>query len=106
MKKLLYKSSDVRKAIAQIFSLSKGRRVAITAFVGDGAEAYLRKPEGLTLICWPKAGGTNPNALRKLIKLRVQVYFADALHMKLYWTEDKGAIITSANLSTNALGIG
>ena len=106
MKKVLYKSSDIRKEIAQIFSSSKGRRVAITAFVGDGAEAYLRKPEGLQLICWPKAGGTNPNALRNLIKKGIGVYFADALHMKVYWTEDCGAVITSANLSTNALGAG
>jgi hypothetical protein len=80
--------------------------VAITAFVGKGAEAYLPKPEGLELICWPKAGGTNPYGLRKLIKRGAEVSFVDSLHMKLYWTEDKGAVITSANLSTNALGAG
>jgi len=34
------------------------------------------------------------------------VSFVDSLHMKVYWTEDKGAVITSANLSTNALGAG
>jgi len=104
--KILYTSADVRKAIIELFESSKGRRVAITAFVGSGSEAYLRKPEGIELVCWPKAGGTNPDALRKLIKLGVKVSFAKSLHMKIYWTADKGAVITSANLSKNALGAG
>lgn len=103
---VLYTSAEVRQAIIEIFSSSKGRRVAITAFVGNGAEAYLPKAKGIELVCWPKAGGTNPHALRQLLKRGVQVYFADSLHMKVYWTEDKGAVITSANLSTNALGSG
>jgi hypothetical protein len=106
MKRILYKSANVRHEIERLFSSAKGRRVAITAFVGNGAEAYLRKPKGITLICWPKAGGTNPNALRILKDLGVNIYFANSLHMKVYWTEDCGAIITSANLSTNALGSG
>jgi hypothetical protein len=106
MERILYTSQDVRKAIIHLFSSSKGRRVAITAFVGDGAEAYLPKPMGLNLICWPKAGGTNPNTLRILKKGRVKISFADSVHMKVYWTEDQGAVLTSANLSTNALGSG
>ena len=106
MKKVLYKSADIRREIAEMFSSSKGRRVAITAFVGDGAEAFLRKHKGIELICWPKEGGTNPNAIRELVKREVKVFFADSLHMKVYWTADRGAIITSANLSTNALGSG
>ena len=104
--KILYTSAEVRKTIIEIFSKSKGRRVAITAFVGSGAEAYLPKPKGIELICWPKAGGTNPEAIRKLLKVGAKVRFADALHMKVYWTEDKGIVITSANLSINALGSG
>jgi len=104
--KILYTSLDVRNAIIDIFSASKGRRVAITAFVGSGSEAYLPKPSGIELVCWPKAGGTNPTALKKLIKKGVEVSFVNALHMKIYWTEDKGAVLTSANLSKNALGAG
>jgi hypothetical protein len=104
--RILYTSHDVRKTIIDIFTASKGRRVAITAFVGRGAEAYLPKPEGLELVCWPKAGGTNPYALRKLMERGADVSFVDSLHMKVYWTEDKGSVITSANLSTNALGAG
>lgn len=106
MKKIIYKSAEIREEIGKLFASSKGRRVAVTAFVGEGAEAYLRKPKGLHIYCWPKAGGTNPNALRKLIRLGALVHFSDALHMKVYWTEDRGAVVASANLSTNALGSG
>jgi len=104
--KILYKSSQVRDAIIKLFKSSKKRRVAITAFVGDCAGAYLPNPEGIELICWPKAGGTNPYEIRELLDRKVKVFFSDRLHMKVYWTEDKGAIISSANLTTNALGVG
>jgi hypothetical protein len=104
--KTLYTSADVKKAIVDLFENSKGRRVAITAFVGSCAEEYLPYSDGIELVCWPKAGGTNPNAIRTLVKRGVKVSFVESLHMKIYWTEDKGAVITSANLSTNALGTG
>lgn len=96
----------VQQTIKKIFGSSRGRRVAITAFVGNNASAYLPNPKGVELVCWPKAGGTNPSAIRDLIDREVNIYFANAVHMKVYWTEDKGVVITSANLSTNALGAG
>jgi hypothetical protein len=106
MRRVLYTSPDVRQAINKVFQNAKKRRVAIVAFVGEGAEAYLPHPKGLQLYCWPKAGGTDPHTLRKLIKRGVKAFFVDRLHMKVYWGEDSGAVITSANLSTNALGSG
>jgi hypothetical protein len=84
----------------------KTRRVAITAFVGDGARAFIRNPKGVEIICWPKAGGTNPLELRRLKKAGARIRFADRVHMKVYWAAKRGVIITSANLSTNALGAG
>lgn len=104
--RILYSSSEIRQTIRDLFSKSNDRRVAIAAFVGASAEAYLPKPKGIEVICWPKAGGTNPNAVLDLIDRDVVVYFADAMHMKIYWTKDKGTVITSANLSTSALGVG
>ena len=106
MQKTIYTSADLRKAIIDLFSSPTGPRVAVSAFVGTGAETYLPSPDGLQLYCWPKAGGTNPSALRRLIKAGVNVFFADSLHMKLYWAKERGCILTSANLSTNALGAG
>jgi len=103
---ILYRSADVRNKIIDIFETSSSRRVAIAAFVGDGAGTYIPNPKGLQVVCWPKAGGTNPDAVRRLIENGARVYFCDSLHMKVYWTSDKGAVITSANLSQNALGSG
>lgn len=104
--KILYTSGAVRSALTALFSNPHRRRVAIAAFVGGGAGAFLPNPKGIELICWPQAGGTNPSAIRELMAAGVQVKFADTLHMKVYWAEGKGVIITSANLSTNALGAG
>ena len=104
--KLLHTSAAVREAIIDLSSSANKRRVAVVGFVGDGAEPYLPRPNGIELYCWPKAGGTNPNVLRRLAKKGVRVRFVDSLHMKVYWAADKGAFVTSANLSTNAMGMG
>lgn len=104
--KILYTSAEVRHEVIRLFSSHRRRRIAIVAFVGDGAEVYLQNPKCLHVICWPKAGGTNPHEIRQLLHRGVRVSFCDSLHMKLYWAEGRGAIITSANLSTNALGSG
>jgi hypothetical protein len=105
--KVLYTSKEVRSAIAEIFRSGKnGRRVAVSAYVGDGADFYLPFPDRVQVICSPTPGATNPNAIRKLISLGARVQFADRLHMKVYWAEAVGVVVTSANLSTNALGVG
>ncbi len=104
MANLLYTSYDISEAIRRLFSSPHVRRVAIVAFVGSGVERYLPSPNGIELVCWPQPGSTNPNAIRRLMSLGVDVSFADNLHMKVYWAKGQGAIITSANLSTNALG--
>jgi len=104
--RILATSAAIRSAIGELMSPGATRRVAIAAFVGEGARAFIRNPKGVEVICWPKAGGTNPLELRRLQKAGARIRFADRLHMKLYWAAARGAIITSANLSTNALGAG
>lgn len=96
----------IRKEVRRLFDKEKGRRVALVAFVGKNAEAYLPRPKGLELVCWPQAPGTNPATVEFLLKKKVDVRFAKRLHMKVYWTESQGAVVTSANLSTNAYGAG
>ena len=103
--RILSTTAEIQRAVVRLMQPGV-RRVAITAFVGAGASAYIPKPEGVTVVCWPKAGGTNPAAVRDLLARGADVLFADRLHMKLYWAEGRGAIIGSANLSTNALGSG
>ena len=104
--KILYTSQSIRNAIVGLMSPGKVRRVAITAFVGNDARAYIPRPHGVEIVCWPKAGGTNPLELRRLKKLGAKIRFCDGLHMKVYWASSRGSAITSANLSTNALGAG
>lgn len=106
MTEVLYSSREIRNDIRGLFRVPSPRRVAIVAFVGEGAEAYLPNPSGLELVCWPKAGGTNPRTLRQLIRRGVKVSLARSVHMKVYWSQAAGCIITSANLSTFALGAG
>jgi hypothetical protein len=104
--KFLETGQDVARELRRIFRAERGRRIAVVGFVGSRAEAYLPRPKGIELVCWNRVPGTNPVALRRLKKLGVQVSFAKNLHMKVYWTQHCGAIVASANLSTNAFGSG
>ncbi len=105
--KFLPDGQSIRREVKRIFKSERGRRVALVAFVGKSADAYLPRPKGLELICWPQAPGTNPTMIDELMNNKnVHVQFADRLHMKVYWTAKHGAVVTSANLSTNAYGRG
>lgn len=106
MSKFLPTGQAVRSEVRKIFTRETGRRVALVAFVGGDAEAYLPRPKGLQLICWPQPTGTNPRAIRRLQKQGVKVMFAPRLHMKVYWTASSGAVVASSNLSANAYGSG
>lgn len=102
---ILPDSASVRRKVKAVFS-TKGRKVAVVAFVGQDAETYLGKYlRGTEIYCWPRAGGTNPHAIQDLrSKFGCKVYFANKLHMKIFWSRDRGCVIGSANLTNNALG--
>lgn len=106
MTRFLPDGQSIRREVHRLFQTERGRRVAIVAFIGKSAEAYLPKPAGIELVCWPHAPGTNPETIKLLIRKGVDVRFAERLHMKVYWTATKGAVVASSNLSTNAYGAG
>ena len=101
----LYAANDLRKGIRSLYlkKHNKCRRVACVAFIGADCLDYIPFAEGLEVYCWPKARGTNPQGLIRLIDAGAIVSFIDRLHTKVYWTEGIGTIVTSANLSQNAL---
>lgn len=107
MPRVLYKSAEVHAQIKRLFGSPNPSdvRVALVAYVGSDAESYLPHPKGLRVICAPSSG-TDPDAIRRLINRGARVEVADKLHMKVYWSQRRGCIITSANASSNALGIG
>lgn len=102
--KYLYESNSIRESINELFANSN-EKWAVVGFVGYGALDQL--PTGvvrLSVICWPKAGGTHPEGIRRLMKAGIKVYFCNNLHHKLYWSKGVGLIAGSANLSARALG--
>lgn len=103
---LLYSSAEIHARVKRLFGQPSpsDQRVALVAYVGSDGERYLPHPEGLRLICNPSAGGTDPDTLRRLIKRRAKVEISDSLHMKVYWSRNRGCVITSANASSSALG--
>ncbi len=106
MTQVLYTSDAVSRKVKEIMKDDQCERVVVVAFVGKGAESYIGNPWGLQLICWPQPGSTNPETLKLLIKEGAIVHFCDKLHMKVYWSEKHGTVLTSANLTNNGLGYG
>jgi hypothetical protein len=104
MVKYLYNSSEIRTQIEKIFLSPAKEKWAIVGFVGYGGLDQLPKGvTGLQVICWPKAGATHPDGVRRLLEADISVYFCENLHHKLYWAKDVGLIAGSANLSARAL---
>lgn len=101
--KVLRNSSEIREAVWQLFSAPKTRRVALVAYVGTDAQDYLPSPAGIELICWDKEGSTDPDAIRALRNVKINVSFSKNLHMKVFWAEKRGVIIGSSDLSNNGL---
>jgi len=100
----LRNSREIKTQLSSLFSKA-GNKWAVVGFVGYNALDHLpSNVSDLSVVCWPKAGGTNPDGVRRLIDHGISVYFCDRLHHKIYWRQDAGLIVGSANLSENALG--
>jgi hypothetical protein len=82
------------------------RRVIVVAYVGVDAPDLIPDFNDVELYCWPQVGATDPNALATLQspEYGAKVFLSDGLHVKLYWVEGTGYVVTSANLSRSALG--
>lgn len=98
---VLYTASTLQAAIRRVLAPGERDRVAIAPYVSSHALTVLAAPKGLRLICKldPK---TDADTLRTLRKRGVRLEHAIALHMKVYHSA-AGCVITSANLSRNAL---
>lgn len=105
---ILYTSSEILMRLLKLFGNpdKDDRRVALVAYVGGGARAFLAAPSGMRVICNPSPGGTSARVLRELIQAGAEVQLSLHLHSKVYWSEKRGCIVGSANASTNALGVG
>jgi hypothetical protein len=77
------------------------------AFWGRGAEkSFGAKISNVKIICNLNMGGTNPEPIKILSKdvRRFELRQCDTLHAKVY-IGDQSAVVTSANNSTNGLGV-
>lgn len=98
---------DARRATQEIRRgvLKGGSARLIVAFWGDGAATRLGiadRPQAVSVVCNLKMGGTNPDEIRRLINLGVDVQQCDELHGKVYMFDDR-VVIGSSNASSNGL---
>lgn len=107
MPEVLYRSAAIKKKINELFDApgKSDRRVALVAYIGQDYADYLPSPRGVDVVCNPTPGATSVIAVDGLRKAGALVRFSDKLHMKVYWSKARGCVITSANLSKNALGV-
>ena len=105
---ILYSSNELRDAIKKILANPEAddRRVALVAYVGGQAQAFLPHPRGLEIVCWLQPGSSDPQTIERLIRRGAKVYKSERMHMKVYWSSRRGCVICSANASGNALGGG
>jgi len=100
---ILLTADAIAKRVQYVLEAPQGERYAIVAFIGARPLEWIRKPENLHVYCWPSAGGTHPDGVDSLVGKGANVAFVEHLHSKVYHSE-RGTVIGSANLSSNALG--
>lgn len=95
-------SEELNKAVCEI-AQEDGAKLAV-AFWGRGSLDLVS--QSAKIICNLKMGGSNPHELQKIEKKISpdNIRQCDTLHAKVYLGRSK-AIITSANASTNGLGL-
>lgn len=84
----------------KIKDLLKDGGYAVVAYLGKNARNII--PKNTTVICNFNSMGTNPHEIQWLLEHKVDVRNLDNLHAKVYCSR-YGAIVCSANLSTNGL---
>jgi hypothetical protein len=96
---------DNTNAIRHLISSSKNLDCAV-AFLGQKAERLLSETtSGGRIVCNLGSGGTNPNAIKQLLATGAfDIRNHPSLHAKVYIGQN-GAIVSSANLSANGLGL-
>jgi hypothetical protein len=106
--RVLYTSAHLHDAIKGLFSSPAPgeRRVALVAYVGAAAEAFLPDVDNLQVICALEPGATSAEALSRFRARGAKVSQSPRLHMKVYWSSRRGAVICSANASQRALAHG
>jgi hypothetical protein len=102
---ILKNPESIRKRLKNLFSekTRKKRRVIVSTYLDNDASNFFPDVHGVEFFCCPQAGNIDPYALEMLQKRGAKIFFADKIHMNLYWVEDNGIIIGSAslNLSTS-----
>jgi hypothetical protein len=102
---VVFATRDIRHFVAHILNgPASERRVALVAFVGRSPKQFAERWEGVEVVCWPAPGATSGDGVRELLKAGATVQFAHGMHRKVYWSETRGALVGSANLSWSALG--
>ncbi|ALO34549.1 hypothetical protein CMT41_07330 [Colwellia sp. MT41] len=98
-------SNAILKAISNLIEghLSENPIEIAVAFWGKESSVILNENKKFSLICNLNMGGTNPNEVKKILKLSgVNMLQHDKLHAKVVISSE-GAIISSANLSSAGL---
>jgi hypothetical protein len=105
LRKVLYNSGEISRCIRDLFEKpsSSDRRVILVAYIGRKYADFLPDVDGIEIICSPTAGATSVVAVADLKRSGALIKFSDNLHMKVYWSAERGCLVTSANLSTHAL---
>jgi hypothetical protein len=94
-----------KRLYAEIKRIAAERQArCAVAFWGCGAAGQFKHPKGVRLVCNLATGGTNPAVIVDLRERGANVRQHDTLHAKVY-VGQVNAVVTSANASTNGLGL-
>ena len=106
MRMILYNQSVICRAIIALFEAPTVEGWQSAAFRGQGQQSYLPNPQGIHSRLLAQSGRNEPARVACVDGEERLMFGLRTDFMKVYWAETRGCVLTSANLSTNALGAG
>lgn len=101
--KIFVSGKQYRQRVEEIIAAADTVDLAV-AFLGKGASDLIGPSKRVRVICNLESGATNPHVVRDLIDKEIQVRSLATLHAKVM-IADHSALVGSANLSANGLGL-
>lgn len=98
---ILKNPESIKRQLKTLFSeKTRGKRRAIvTTYIDDDASNFFPDVQNVEIYCCPQPGNIDPYTLEIFQKRGAIIFFAEKIHMNLYWVEDDGIIIGSASLN-------
>jgi hypothetical protein len=98
---ILWDSTLVKEKIEELFNLNTRlyKRVILTNYLDEILPTMLLDVQNVNIFCYPQPGNIDPYALENLKKRGATIYLSSPINSNIFYVENKGILLGSANFN-------